>query len=148
MNDVVLPSLADVDMAIEGGAQMIRTLIQGELRADPQQRTAKNGNTFALARLSVPMGDEGRVSCSVIAFQEEAVARLLQLKAGASVALAGTLKVAVFTGNDGAARPSLDMVADEVASTTPRPRKPKLAQQDRGAGTRDPFDDLPGAGEW
>lgn len=126
---------------------MIRVLLSGELRADPQQRTARNGNPFALARLSVPMGEDGRVSCSVIAFQEDAVARLLQLKAGASVAVAGTLKVSVFTGNDGAARPSLDLVADEVASTTPRPRKPRPAQQDRGAGDRDAFGDLPGAGD-
>ena len=64
---------------------MIRALIVGELRADPQQRTAKNGNAFALARLSVPMGDQGRVSCSLIVFEAEAVARLLQLRAGASV---------------------------------------------------------------
>jgi single-stranded DNA-binding protein len=126
---------------------MIRALVVGELRADPQQRTAKNGNPFALARLSVAMGDEGRVSCAVIVFQQDAVARLPQLKAGASVAVAGTLKVSVFTGNDGAARPSLDLMADEVASTTPRPRKPKPARQDRGAGDRDAFSDLPDAGD-
>ena len=39
---------------------MIRALVVGELRADPQQRTGKNGKPFALARLSVPMGDQGR----------------------------------------------------------------------------------------
>ncbi|THF64249.1 single-stranded DNA-binding protein [Pseudothauera rhizosphaerae] len=128
---------------------MIRALVTGELWADPQQRTSKNGNPYALARLSVPMGEDGRVSCSVIAFQDDAVARLLQLKAGASVAVAGTLKVGIFTGNDGTARPSLDMVADEVASTTPRPRKPKAprAAQDGGQAGGDPFGDLPGAGD-
>jgi len=103
---------------------VIRALIVGELRADPQQRTGKNGKPFALARLSVPMGDQGRVSCSLIVFEAEAVARLLQLRAGASVAAAGTLKVGVYEGNDGATRASLDMVADEIASTTPRPKKP------------------------
>ena len=51
---------------------MIRALVTGELRADPQQRTGKNGKPFALARLSVPMGDEGRVSCSLIAFEADA----------------------------------------------------------------------------
>ena len=124
---------------------MIRTLIVGELRADPLQRTAKNGNAFALARLSVPMGDQGRVSCSVIAFEPEAVARLLQLRAGASVAAAGTLKVGVYEGNDGATRASLDMVADEIASTDPRPKKPKPAPAHRehqgGAAASDPFAD-------
>jgi single-stranded DNA-binding protein len=123
---------------------VIRALIVGELRADPQQRTGKNGKPFALARLSVPMGDQGRVSCSLIVFEAEAVARLLQLRAGASVAAAGTLKVGVYEGNDGATRASLDMVADEIASTTPRPKKPKPAPAHQGrqggAAAGDPFD--------
>ena len=121
---------------------MIRALVTGELRADPQQRTGKNGKPFALARLSVPMADQGRVSCSLIAFEAEAVTRLLQLRAGASVAAAGTLKVGTFTGTDGTARPSLDVVADEIASTTPRPKKPRPAPAHRAhQGGGDPFDD-------
>lgn len=127
---------------------MIRALISGELVATPQERTGKTGKPFVLARLSVPQGDDGRVFCSVIAFQDEAVARLLQLKPGASVALAGTLKVGTWTAKDGTARPSLDLVADEVASTTPRPRKRKDGPDSRAGGHA--FDDLPGAGdlEW
>lgn len=124
---------------------MIRALISGELAADPQERTGRNGRPFALARVSVPQGEDGRVFCSVIAFQDEAVARLLQLKAGASVSLAGALKVGTWTAKDGTARPSLDLQADEVASTTPRPRKPKA--QAGGAPEGDPFGDLPGAGD-
>ena len=129
---------------------MIRALIAGELAADPQQRTSKTGNPYVLARVSVPQGDEGRIFCSVIAFQSDAVARLLQLKAGASVAVAGTLKVSTYQAKDGNTRPSLDMQPDEVASTTPRPRKPKAAQdrgQTGGAGAYDPFADMPGAGD-
>ena len=125
---------------------MIRALVVGELRADPQQRMGKNGNPYALSRLSVPMGDQGRVSCSLIVFEAEAVTRLLQLRAGASVAAAGTLKVGTYNGNDGATRPSLDMVADEIASTTPRPKKAKPAPAQRAhQGGGDPFGDLPGA---
>ena len=121
---------------------MIRALIVGDLRADPQQRMGKNGKPYALARLSVPMGDQGRVSCSLIVFEAEAVTRLLQLRAGASVAAAGTLKVGVYEGNDGATRASLDMVADEIASTTPRPKKPRPAPAHRAhQGGGDPFDD-------
>lgn len=130
---------------------MIRALIVGELRADPQQKTAKNGNAFAIARMSVPMGDEGRVSCSMIAFDEHAVTRLLQLKAGASVAVSGALTVGVWESKDGP-RPSLDLVADEVAATTPRPKKPRPAPAPakHGHGAQDagdPFADLPGASD-
>lgn len=124
---------------------MIRALISGELAANPQERTGKTGKPFALARVSVPQGEDGRVFCSVICFQDEAVTRLLQLKAGAAVSLAGTLKVSTWQAKDGTTRPALDLVADEVASTTPRPRKPKA--QAAGAPAGDPFDDIPGAGD-
>ena len=106
---------------------MIRALITGELYADPQSRTSKNGNAFALARVTVPQGDEGRIFCRVIAFDDAAVVRMLQLKAGVAVSLAGTLKVGTWQAKDGTTRPSLDLQADEVASTTPRPRKAKEA---------------------
>lgn len=124
---------------------MIRGLIAGELVATPQERTGKSGKPFALARVSVPQGDEGRVFCSVICFHDDAVARLLQLKAGASVALAGSLKASTWQAKDGTTRPQLDLVADEVASTTPRPRKPRA--QTSSASVGDPFGDLPGAGD-
>lgn len=124
---------------------MIRALISGELVATPQERTGKTGKAFALARVSVPMGDDGRIYCSVIAFNDDAVTRLLQLKAGASVALAGTLKVSTWTAKDGTTRPQLDMVADEAASTTPRPRK--RAERPGSGPAGHTFDDLPGAGD-
>ena len=124
---------------------MIRALVVGELRADPQQRMGKNGKPYALARLSVPMGDQGRVSCSLIVFEAEAVTRLLQLRAGASVAAAGTLKVGTYNGTDGTVRASLDVVADEIAATTPRPKKQKPAPAHRehqgSAAAGDPFAD-------
>jgi len=124
---------------------MIRALVAGELVANPQERTGKTGKIFALARLSVPQGEGGRVFCSVICFEDAAVARLLQLKSGASVALAGTLKVSTWTAKDGTARPALDLMADEVASTTPRPRKRKEGPTGPAGGHG--FDDLPGAGD-
>lgn len=124
---------------------MIRALITGELVAAPQERIGKTGKPFAIARVSVPMGDDGRVFCSAICFDADAVARLLQLKAGASVALAGTLKAGVWQAKDGTWRPSLDLAADEVATTTPRPRKRKEGPTGSAGGHG--FDDLPGAGD-
>lgn len=124
---------------------MIRGLIVAELANTPQERTGKTGKPFAIARLSVPQGDDGRVYCSVIAFNDDAVARLLQLKAGASVALAGTLKAGVWQTRDGAWKPSLDLVADEVASTSLRPGRRKEGPIAPAGGHA--FDDLPGAGD-
>lgn len=130
---------------------MIRALISGELVADPQQRTSRTGNPYALARVSVPQSDEGRIYCSVIAFEPDAVARLLQLKAGTPVAMGGTLKVGIYEGKGGTVRPSLDLQADEVASTTPRPRKAKDGPQADARSTTnaaaDRFGDPPGAGD-
>jgi hypothetical protein len=125
---------------------MIRALIVGKLRTDPQQRTGRNGKPFAFARLSVANGEEGYLPCSVIAFQDEAVARLMQLREGASMAAAGALTVKTFIRNDGGVSPGLDMMADEIASTTPRPRKPRSARREPGRDD-EPFSDLPGAGD-
>lgn len=91
------------------------------------------------------MGEEGRIFCSVISFDDVAVDRLLQLRRGASVAMAGTLKVGTWEAKDKSIRPSLDLVADEVAATTPRPRKLKLGESARLPGGG--FDDLPGCDE-
>lgn len=132
---------------------MIRALIVCNLTSTPTQRTAKNGTPYATARASVPMGDAGRVSCSLVAFNEQAVMRLIELREGATVAIAGTLKVATWQDRDGNHRPALDLVADEVASTTPRPRKRKESGDSASTSTRahgpeaDPFSDLPGAGD-
>jgi hypothetical protein len=123
---------------------MIRALITGKLRVDPQQRIGRNGKPFAFTRLSTANGEEGRVSCSIIAFQDEAVARLMQLRAGAAVAAAGALTVQTFSRADGSVSPSLDLIADEIVSVTPRPRKARNAREDHGAGD-EPFSDLPGA---
>ena len=106
---------------------MIRALISGELVAAPQERTGKTGKPFALARLSVKQ-DDGWVSCSIIAF-DPAAARLLDLKTGAAVSVAGSLAAKVWIADDGTARPTLDLVADEVASVVPRSRP---GRRDRG----------------
>lgn len=104
-------------------------LITAPLAADPQERTARNGNSFALARLSVPVSEAGRIHCSLLAFEESAVKRLLDLREGASVSAAGTLKVATRTlGHGDDPWPILDLQADEIAATTPRLKKPRAEQ--------------------
>lgn len=112
---------------------MIRALVSGTLQSDPVERTAKNGNPFAVARISVPQQDGDRLLCSLICFDERAVERLMQMKAGSSVSVGGTVKVGTWTTKDGTTRASLDMVGDEIAGTTPRPRKPARERADADA---------------
>lgn len=96
---------------------MIDALIQGKLTAAPQQRTTKTGKPMASARLRVATNDpENTVFASVVAFDPEAVAALLALDAGDAVAVAGPIKVGVWTDNNGNTRPNVDVVADRVLS--------------------------------
>lgn len=122
---------------------MIRALITGTLFNEPQQRTSKAGSPYATARISVTTED-GRLFASVVAFNEDVVARLMQLQAGASLAVAGTLKVGIYTASNGHTYPNLDIVADEVAGTTPRPKKQKSARR-TGAGQDG---SLPDGSDW
>jgi hypothetical protein len=59
--------------------------------------------------------------------------------------MAGTLKVSTWQAKDGTVKPSLDMVADEIAATTPRPKKPK--EDSPGYSRVNDFDDMPGSGD-
>lgn len=58
--------------AADRGAAMIRALIVGELRADPQQRMGKNGKPYAPRGSPCRWAHQGRVSCSLIVFEAEA----------------------------------------------------------------------------
>lgn len=109
---------------------MIRALLTGTLHGDPQQRTAKNGNPFAVARISVPQQEGDCLLCSVIVFDGHAVKRLLQMKAGASISVGGMLKIGAWTTKDGKSRPSVDLIGDDVAGTTPRPRNAPSKRRD------------------
>ncbi|TAN11546.1 MAG: single-stranded DNA-binding protein [Burkholderiaceae bacterium] len=114
---------------------MIDALIAGKLYARPQPHTAKNGNTFATAKLRAAIGEEA-LFVNVIAFETGAVAALLALDAGDSVAVTGNLTPKVWTAKDGPARPALDVVAAQVLTPYHVTRKRAAV----GASTRHPED--------
>jgi single-stranded DNA-binding protein len=93
---------------------MIDALIAGRLYGKPQSRTSKNGNAFATAKVRTPIANGESAFVNVIAFSDSARATLLALAEGDSVAIAGELKVSTYSDKDGAARPSLDLVAHAV----------------------------------
>ena len=90
---------------------MIDALLTGKLAADPEARTASNGNRYCTARVWVATGAEDRLSVMVIAFDADTVAGLLALVKDETVALAGEFTPKVWTDRDGNAKPSADMKA-------------------------------------
>ena len=92
----------------------IDALIAGKLHARPEARTSKNGKPFATAKMRAAAGDGDSLFVNVIAFEQAAVAALLALDAGDSLAVAGSLTPKVWTDKEGNTRPSLDMVASQV----------------------------------
>ena len=122
---------------------MIRCLITGKLHDTPQSRTSATGNTFAIAKVKADDKGGAWVWVSVIAFGEEAE-RLLTLKAGDAVSIAGRAELSVWEDRDGDYHPGLSLVADEIATLRgkPKPRAPKPKQQQPdAAGASIPFDD-------
>lgn len=116
----------------------IEALVSGRLHAASERRTSKTGREFVTCKVRVPVAEGESVFLNGIAFDAGACAALLALDAGDSLALAGTLKPGAWLDREGAARPSLDMVAsrvmtpyevkrrrDAAQATTPPARAPK-----------------------
>jgi single-stranded DNA-binding protein len=95
---------------------MIDGLIAGRLHGLAQERTGKNGNPFVVAKLLAANTDGENLIVNVIAFETTTCKALLNLQEGDSLALAGSLTPRVWTDKQGAARPSLDMVAHQSLS--------------------------------
>lgn len=119
---------------------MIDALIQGRLYGQPQSRTSKNGNAFATAKVRTPMANGEASFVNVIAFSDAAITALLALSEGDSVAIAGELKVSVYTDREGAAKPSLDLTAHAVLTEYHVSRKRKAVTESEAPAHA--------AGEW
>lgn len=93
---------------------MIDGLIAGKIYGQPQQRTAKTGKPFAVAKVRVSAGDGEGVFVSVIAFDAASCAALLALGEGDAVSMAGTLTPKVWMDKTGTAKPALDIVCHHL----------------------------------
>jgi len=76
---------------------MIDALIAGKLHSHPEQRTGKNGQPYATAKVRATGGDGESLFVNVIAFETYTVTALLALDAGDSIALAGSITPKVWT---------------------------------------------------
>jgi hypothetical protein len=75
-------------------------LATGTLTADPRRRTSASAKEFATALLRVPAEDDP-VLVSLIAFDLDACASLLNLRKGDSCSVTGWAKLTDWTGTDG-----------------------------------------------
>lgn len=106
---------------------MIDALIAGKLYAAPRALTSKAGKPFATAKLTVAAADGQSVFVNAIAFDPEAVARLLSLTQGEAVAISGTVTPTVYADRLGQHRPALNVVAQHVLTAYQVSRKSKAA---------------------
>jgi single-stranded DNA-binding protein len=88
----------------------LTVLAQGVLVADPQRRSGKT--EFATCAMRVAT-DDGPVLVNMIAFAPEAVAALLALSKGDSLAVTGKAKLTSWT-RDGEEKHGLGVVAEQV----------------------------------
>ena len=131
---------------------MIDALIAGRLFGKPQGRTSKNGNDFVAGKMRVSAGEE-TLFCNFIAFRAHLCEQLLALDDGASISIAGELKVTMYLSKkDGSHRPSLDLTMHELLTPAHVSRRRKAMSRDtdhqseqsaptRSAAGREDFDD-------
>ncbi|MCC8400953.1 single-stranded DNA-binding protein [Paraburkholderia sp. MMS20-SJTN17] len=95
---------------------MIDALLGGSLAKDPESRTAKNGNPYALVTLRVPNGGNIALFARITAFDAHVRDELLSLGKGDALSVAGPLEVGAWKADNGEVRPSLSMVAHAIVS--------------------------------
>lgn len=109
---------------------MIDALIGGKIYGQPTPHTDRNGNTYVTAKVRAPAVNGEGVFVSVIAFEELPVTGLLALSDGDSVAISGELTPKVWTPQNGAPRPALDLVAHAVLTSYHVSRKREAMSED------------------
>lgn len=111
---------------------MIGAVIGGTLIRDPVERTTREGKPFATATMRVPAGADA-LFIGVTAFGETAAARLMQMRAGGTVAACGTLEQTTWTGKDGAERVGWRLTASEILSAYSATKRRRAAEGDGDA---------------
>lgn len=108
---------------------MLNVLAIGTLIQDPRERTSSAGKAYCTALVRVAVEDAEPMLVSVIAFAPDAVAALLALGKGDSCAIAGRGKLTQWTGQDGAEKHGLSVVADRVLTAYQAGKARKAARE-------------------
>jgi single-stranded DNA-binding protein len=125
-------------------------LVTGVIFRPPLQKTAKTGKLFTSCTIKVAAADNASSDFwSVLAFGDTAGAELMRLGINERVTIQGSLKLELYTANDGATKISRTVFADHVLAlrAPPKERKAKAAAptSQEQSTTTDPDlnDDLP-----
>src|ERR1700730_4553939 len=108
---------------------MILGLITGTIFREVAQRTSKTGKAYAYATLRAKDGDTAQF-IRVTVFSESSQVDLLQLSEGDAVAVTSALKAELYTGNDGATKLSLSIVADKILPLKQQSKTREVKTQD------------------
>jgi single-stranded DNA-binding protein len=106
---------------------MSHALISGTMFRAPEQRTAKDGKTFAMASVKIRDSDSVQF-VRIFTFSELVQTELMSLAEGDAPSVQGRLKFEIYESN-GEPRISISIVADSIIALhqQPRARRPKNA---------------------
>lgn len=93
---------------------MIDALIGGRMYGTAITRDGRNGQPFCTCKVRVPMVNGESLFVNVICFEAPAIAALLALADGDSVAISGECTPKVYVPAQGDPRPVLDLKAHAV----------------------------------
>ncbi|MPS93166.1 MAG: single-stranded DNA-binding protein [Comamonas sp.] len=108
---------------------MMDGLIAGRLHGQPEQRMGRNDKPFVIAKVRAASASGDVLFANCIAFAPDAVAALLALGDGDSIALAGELTPKAWADRNGEARAGLDVVVHAVLTSYHVQRKRRAMQQ-------------------
>jgi single-stranded DNA-binding protein len=94
----------------------IDTLISGRLKGAATIKTASNGNTYALFKVSASDKDGNSVLVSCITFSKTCMAAVELLEDGDSIAVSGEASISTWQGRDGGAQHGLNVTAHLIQS--------------------------------
>lgn len=106
---------------------MITAMIQGELVADPVQRTTAKGADFTTATVRVAAGAEA-LFVGLACFDASGCERLAKLRKGSAVAAVGALEATVWTTREGEERRGWRLTASEVLTVYAARRRRTTAE--------------------
>jgi hypothetical protein len=118
----------------DAGRPMSDALIAGRLYGAPQQRTTKTGKAFVTGKLRVSVANGETAFISFICFAPPAVAAILALQDGDSVALSGEATPKAWIDKEGQPRAGLDLVAHVVLTSYAVTRKRQPVRKEASVG--------------